>query len=122
MSAKGKTPRQTFGQQGEEMAAAYLVRQGFVIEARNKRFSRAEIDIIAKYQERLLIFVEVKIRRNAAFGYPETFLSTVQQSNYHEAATAYIEEVGWEGPIRFDIIALHPQGGKLSLEHFEDAF
>ena len=40
--------------------------------------SRAEIDLIAR-KEQLLVFVEVKVRKSQAFGYPESFVSPTQR-------------------------------------------
>ena len=103
------------------MACAHLKSRGYQIIAQNKRFGRAEIDIIAQ-REGVLVFVEVKLRSHGAFGPPESFVSPAQADRYHEAATAYIEGVGWSGPIRFDIVALEKKGSKMLLKHFEDAF
>lgn len=47
----------------EEMAAAYLIEQGYKIVARNFSGRRGEIDIIARDGE-YLVFVEVKYRRD----------------------------------------------------------
>ena len=47
----------------EEMAAAYLIEQGYKIVVRNFSGRRGEIDIIARDGE-YLVFVEVKYRRD----------------------------------------------------------
>ena len=56
MSDKIKT-----GNYGENLAAEYLIKKGFEIIARNYRYRRCEIDIIAR-KENWTIFVEVKTR------------------------------------------------------------
>ena len=53
----------------EEMAAAYLIEQGYKIVARNFSGRRGEIDIIARDGE-YLVFVEVKYRRDERQGSP----------------------------------------------------
>ncbi|MDE2995657.1 MAG: YraN family protein [Bacteroidota bacterium] len=59
------------GTKGEDLAAAYLERHGFVILERNYRFMKAEVDLIAFLPARDyekdgdLVFVEVKWRRTA---------------------------------------------------------
>lgn len=50
-----------FGKWGEEVAAEYLLRNGFEILARNWRHQHKEIDIVAQRTNELY-FVEVKTR------------------------------------------------------------
>ena len=96
----------------------YLIRQGFEILDRNYRYKRAEIDIIAMSKE-LLVFVEVKLRMDTSFGQPEEFVSENQQLLIISGADDYIEQIQWQGNIRFDIIAIN---SKNEIAHFEDAF
>ena len=55
------------GRAGEELAAAYLERQGLSIVARNVRCRVGEIDIVAR-DGASVVFVEVKERRGEAHG------------------------------------------------------
>ena len=48
-----------FGTEGEALAEQYLKGKEYFILAKNYRFEKSEIDIIAK-QENTIIFVEVK--------------------------------------------------------------
>lgn len=57
------------GNIGEEAAADYLCKEGYVILERNYRRSIGEIDIIANNKE-TLVFVEVKTRSNTRYGFP----------------------------------------------------
>ena len=109
------------GKRGERMAVDYLRSHHFTILETNRRIGRSEIDIVAKCED-LLVFVEVKLRSNDGFGTPESFVTPAQVVRYHAAATAYLEETGWKGAIRFDIIALEKKAQKIELHHFEDAF
>lgn len=109
------------GYLAEEAVAAHLQQQGCHIRARNWRHGRAEVDIIAE-KGTLLLFIEVKMRRHAAFGWPEAFVTRQQKTRYHEAATAYLEEHPWPGPIRFDIASLSYENGDLQVTLLEDAF
>ena len=109
------------GKSAEDAAACFLEGKGFTIEKRNVRFGRAEIDIIARNDD-LLVFVEVKMRSSDSFGYGETFVSPRQQELYHEAATSYVELMKWDFRVRFDVVVLEKQEGKMVLRHFEDAF
>lgn len=105
------------GDQGEHQAAQFLTERGYSILERNYRYKRAEVDIVAQL-DRLLVFVEVKTRKNAQFGYPEQFVNPKKIDLLHQAATAYQENLNWQDDIRFDIIAITDG----VLEHFEDSF
>lgn len=61
-----------FGQEAEKRAADFLEKKGYEILARNYRFLKAEIDLIAHYQNTLVI-VEVKARSSSFFGAPSIF-------------------------------------------------
>ena len=111
-----------FGRSGEELASSYLKSKGFDILARNYRFKRAEIDIIARLGN-LLVFVEVKTRGSDKHGYPEEFVSSKKENLFLLAADEYIFQQNWQHDIRFDIIALSATpSGQVNIHHVEDAF
>ena len=116
-----KTSKQIIGQKGEEFAGKYLIENGYKIVERNYRFKRAEIDIIAK-KGKLLVFIEVKTRKNNNFGFPEEFVSDRKIELFGLSSEEYIEQIEWEGNIRFDVIALTAIKASFEIEHFEDAF
>lgn len=60
-SDSGMARHNEFGKWGEEIAASYLLAQGFEILARNWRHGHKEIDIIALKSD-TLYFAEVKTR------------------------------------------------------------
>lgn len=107
---------------GESLAADHLLQQGYKIEARNYRYRRTEIDIVARLED-ILIFVEVKTRSSGRFGHPSRFFSRAQQRRISRAASMYMEEVGHEWEIRFDLITvLLKPPREPAIEHFEDVF
>ncbi|MEN0016095.1 MAG: YraN family protein [Bacteroidota bacterium] len=110
-----------WGQEAEALAADYLYEKGFRIIARNYRYRKAEIDIIA-CKENCLFFVEVKARSNLHYGYPESFVNGAKQVLIRAAAEHYIMRYNWQQAVRFDIISVRRAQGKLHIEHFEDAF
>ena len=112
-----KTSKTVLGRIGECRAMEFLNQRGYSIICQNYRFRHLEIDIVAQINN-VLVFVEVKARKNNQFGYPESFVSNTKAQNVIAAATNYIEETNWSGNIRFDIIAVT---GK-DIQHFEDAF
>jgi putative endonuclease len=102
------------------MACNYLIEKGFEIVARNYRYKKAEIDIIA-VKEKLLLFVEVKTRKSKSFGEPEHSVNQLKENLILSAAEYYLEMIKWKFDIRFDIIAIHfTQPAELF--HIEDAF
>ena len=115
---KSKT---SIGNEGEELAADYLERQGYSVIARKYRYKRFEIDLIAK-KRNLLVFVEVKMRKNVLFGYPEDFVDYRKVDKIMEAADQYIYENRTDQPIRFDIISIISDKGNIEIKHFKDAF
>jgi putative endonuclease len=110
------------GNQGEQIAVDYLATKGYRILARNWRFSRAEIDIIAMHGD-ILVFVEVKTRSSTYFGEPEAFVSARQEELLVDAANVYMRQIGHDWEIRFDIIGIVLlETGHSDVRHFEDAF
>ncbi|MDP8972669.1 MAG: YraN family protein [Actinomycetota bacterium] len=57
------------GNRGEDLALRYLARKGYEILERNYRTRHGEIDLVMR-GERVLVFVEVKLRRGTEFGDP----------------------------------------------------
>lgn len=108
------------GVAGELQAAGYLEACGYRVRARNYRYKRGEIDLIAEKDGRL-VFVEVKTRSSVAFGFPEQFVDGRKRRMIFETAAQYLHETNWAGPVRYDVIAvtLNPRP---TLDHFEDAF
>lgn len=109
------------GNLGEQMATDFLINKGYEILERNWRFSRAEIDIIAR-KAQILVFIEVKTRTSNAFGQPEEFLNQKQEKLITDAAAVYMERKGHEWEFRFDIIAITLDQAEQQIQHFEDAF
>ncbi|WP_420552221.1 YraN family protein [Tenacibaculum aiptasiae] len=109
------------GKKGEELAIEYLQEKGYVILEKNYRFQKAEIDIIAKKEE-VLIVVEVKTRSTSYFGNPQDFISSKKVKLLVAAADNYINERELEVELRFDVIALIKEKEKFKIEHLENAF
>ena len=114
------TSTRDIGNKGEDMAVAFLQQKGYNILERNFRYKRNEIDIVARV-DNLLIFVEVKLRRDSSFGYPETFVSDQQIDRIMDAAEEYQLGIDWKGPVRYDIISIEGEGDDLRITHFKDA-
>ena len=114
--------QQTIGNLGEEKATLFLQEIGYKILERNWRFSKAEIDIIAKDGE-VLVFVEVKSKSYTFFGAPEESVSAYKENLIIDAAHQYMIKIGHDWEIRFDIISIVFDKNKdASITHFKDAF
>jgi putative endonuclease len=111
------------GREGEQTAAEFLEKKGYVIRVRNLRVGRQEIDLVAE-REGWMVFVEVKARSSDRFGEPEDFVDEAKGARIVEAADIYLSDIGWEGNVRFDIVAikLQPDGAVKEVLHIEDAF
>ncbi|MDA3929626.1 MAG: YraN family protein [Prolixibacteraceae bacterium] len=110
------------GVKGEEIAFHYLVKKGYKIKARNWRFDRAEIDLIAIHKNELVI-IEVKTRSAAIYEEPRDSITTQKIKFITTAAEAYIEENEIDLETRFDVISIKWFGeGKYEIDHIVDAF
>ena len=110
------------GKQGEALALEHLRQLGWSIEAENWRYSRSEVDIIAK-EGPVLVFVEVKTRSTDYFGKPETFINQRKQQMLARAASAYMEFTQHDWEIRFDVISIVLVDGRPpEIRHLRDAF
>ena len=67
--------RKSLGSWGEDKAANYLRRRGYKILERNFSCRFGEIDIIAS-RGGYLVFVEVKLRKDAAFAQAREFVAS----------------------------------------------
>lgn len=110
-----------FGTIGEQLAKDYLLKKKHTIICTNYSFQRAEIDIISRLENGILVFTEVKTLANEKSGNPEDAVSKSKQNQIAKAALHFIEENSYQDEIRYDIIAVTLYG-KREIFHIEDAF
>jgi putative endonuclease len=110
------------GHAGETAAAVFMQSLDFEVLYTSYRHKRAEVDLVVRRGQELLVFVEVKARSSSQFGYPETFVTERKKQLFRLAAEQLQEQLNWRGDIRFDILAVTPTADGLRIEHFEDAF
>jgi putative endonuclease len=82
--------RRQLGDFGEAAAAAFLIRQGYVVRERQWRCRSGEIDLIARQGDQV-IFVEVRTRRDTAPGSAEESITPAKQQRLVELAYMYLE-------------------------------
>ena len=109
------------GRQGEELAVAHLLEKGYEIVARNFRYQKAEVDIIAR-KEGILAVVEVKTRSTPDFGDPSQFLKRKQIQLLISAIDYFVNDHELDVDVRFDIVAIVKNDSGTQVEHMEDAF
>jgi putative endonuclease len=110
------------GRYGEELAREYLEAQGLSILATNYRFHHAEVDIIAEAGE-LLVFCEVKTRRDSQFGTPEQAITPLKARQIRKVAGAYLATHHIrDQQCRFDVIGITVTGSVARLNHLRNAF
>jgi Holliday junction resolvase-like predicted endonuclease len=118
---KALTPNNELGVWGEEQAADYLIRKGYTIVERDWKSGHRDIDIIATNGQ-VMIFVEVKARRNRVFGEPEDAIDYKKMQNLRAAINHYIKFKNIRQDIRFDVITIvgTPYQGEAEITHIED--
>ena len=113
------------GRWGEELAAGYLRRKGLSIRAANWRCRFGEIDLIAE-DGTYLCFVEVKLRKSAAFGSAAAFVDRRKQDKLRATAMLYLARNPTDLQPRFDVIEIcAPQGEQTprpEIIHLKNAF
>lgn len=109
------------GKQGEDLAVAYLLKNGYEIVARNFRYQKAEVDIIAMKADTLAV-VEVKTRSTPEFGDPQDFVKPKQIRLLVKAMDFFVTQRNLRVDVRFDIVAIIKNKAGTRIEHLEDAF
>jgi len=114
--------KQILGEKGEDMAAAFLKKEGYKIVEQNYRTPFGEIDIIA-YDGSELVFVEVKARKNPTFAVPQLAVNRKKQQHIVKSAMSYIssKKIKDRG-LRFDVIAISIFDDTKNIELFKNAF
>ena len=93
------------GKEAEEMAVNYLVKNGYEILHCNWRYSRYEIDIIAKKND-LLKIVEVKSLQSSAIRYPEHSVTKKKFKDLLKAADEFLFRHRQYRHVQFDILSI----------------
>jgi putative endonuclease len=117
----GTTDKIKRGNEGEQLAADFLIQKGFEVVARNYRHKHAEIDLIVT-KGNWLIFVEVKTRSSSSYGHPEEFVDYHKVKTILLGAEQYMCEKDWQGNVRYDIVSILLKRSGPEIVHIEDAF
>ena len=105
---------------GEDLAAKYLKKQGHKIIDKNYHEKCGEIDIISM-DKGILVFTEVKQRKNDRFGRPEEFVTKEKRNRIRKTASLYIMRTKHKGLSRFDVIEILGEDSP-EINHIKNAF
>ena len=108
------------GKWGEDLAADYLQRKGYTIIERDWKSGRRDLDIVAQ-DGNVIVFVEVKTRRNSLYGEPEEAVDYHKLQNLQQAINHYVKFKHIRQEIRFDIISIVGTiGTEPDIQHIQD--
>ena len=113
------------GAWGEAIAAEYLRRKRYTVVAAGYHCRFGEIDLIVQ-NKKDLVFVEVKLRKNADFAAARDYVSRYKQDRIRMTASMYLSQNPTSLQPRFDVIEIYaPEGTQTQnpkIIHLEDAF
>lgn len=114
--------RRAIGHDGEQRALAFLQEKGFSILETNYRSKAGEIDIIAR-KKSLIVFIEVKTRLSARYGYPEEAVDRKKARRMVRTAKQFLlsKRLYEKTDVRFDVLAVLRKGEGFEIEHYENA-
>jgi putative endonuclease len=109
------------GRRGEKQAERFLKKAGYRILGRRVRCGKHdEIDLIARDGD-TMVFVEVKTRRNEAYGRPGAAVSREKRRRLSRAAVTFLQKRKLCPPtIRFDVVEVIEE--PFEIRHIQNAF
>lgn len=115
--------KQHTGNKGEDYACELLIEKNFTIIERNYHYGHGEIDIITMDGD-VLVFVEVKTRKNLEFGDPIQGVTRSKQKQIRKIAEGYLmENKISDVDCRFDVVGILLRGNEApKMNHIENAF
>jgi putative endonuclease len=106
------------GEAAENLAAAFLLREGLTLVERNFHCRFGEIDVIAR-DGATLVFVEVRMRTSERFGGAAGSITAAKRARLLRTARLYLAGVARVPACRFD--ALLVNGNDNSIEWLKNA-
>jgi len=104
-----------YGQAFEQLAEAFLIEKNARVLARNFKTRQGELDRVI-FLDGVVVFVEVRFRRNTTYGDPLETVTPAKQKRLQLAAEAFLHTYSkWQSfPCRFDVIAITEKASKLT--------
>ncbi len=99
--------KREIGFEFEELAKKYLIEKGMRYIESNFYTRYGEIDLIfTDKDEKILVFVEVRYRKNNEFGEPLETINEKKQEKIVISSQIYIKNKKWKQDIRYDVIGI----------------
>ena len=115
----------TLGNWGEKNALDYLIKKGYKLIERGFRTRFGEVDLIV-CDDRFVVFVEVKLRKNANFALARESVGKGKQSKIIKTAGMWLAYNETALQPRFDVVEIYaPQGASTAtpeIIHIKNAF
>jgi putative endonuclease len=108
------------GNKGEEAVAQWLQKEGFTLLEQNFTVRQGEVDIIASKDE-LVVFVEVKTRKNQYFPLSQVITPSKQRKIITAAKMYLMRQHFIDKVYRFDV-ALVTEGNSYQIDYVPNAF
>ena len=113
------------GDWGEDVALDFLVRNKYAPVAKGFRTRFGEIDLIVKSRE-FIVFVEVKLRKNADFAHGREYVTKSKQKKIKTTANLWLASRSLQLQPRFDVVEIYAPYGtdtkSPEILHIENAF
>ena len=101
----GKQDNTEVGKLGEALARKHLEQKGYKILEQNYRTRYAEIDLVARKKD-VLVLVEVRTKIGEQFGTPEETLNRRKIQKVKQNALAYAARAKWNKLYRVDAMCI----------------
>lgn len=106
------------GNRAEQVAAEYLMLQGYEVLDRNWRRRQCEIDIVAR-KEGVIYLVEVKYRQTNVAGSGLEYITSQKLKQMAYAANRWVAENNWTG--EYTLAAIEVSGESFEVTEFIDS-
>ena len=118
------TQRKIKGNRAEDQACQFLQDKGLKLKQRNFSTKLGEVDLIMqdKAQDDILVFVEVRYRKNSDFGGAAMSVTPKKQQRIIKAALAYQQKNAPQASMRFDVVAIEGEGNNRQINWIPNAF
>ncbi|MCL1810257.1 MAG: YraN family protein [Clostridiales bacterium] len=111
------------GRFGEDKATEYLISNGYKVLCRNFRWKGGEIDIVARDKEKsdLIVFFEVKTRKDRGFGLPCEAVTASKMRKIKNTIKVYASLKQCRGcDFRIDVIEMLLLDKKIYFRHLKN--
>lgn len=112
------------GRVTEAFAEKYLIEQGLTPIDRNIHCRQGEIDLVMRDDD-IIVFVEVKYRKNNNFGGAIEAVSIAKQNKIRHCVAFFFQQANlneYNTPCRFDVIALEGNINQPQVTWLKNAF